>query len=189
MKKFLATLLCVCLFSAGVVVAQPILKYNNLDVAYRLTDEEDVDNFHGLFTNLSYSFLEYTFLNVGYQYDENDLMDVNTFQYGGGLYYPIIPEVHVVGRIGGQHAEADVDYLGSVTDDIFYIGPQLRWEAICKILEINGAFTWYDGEGDTDHEFEVGAVVAATENLGLNLSAHFLENDIQQYVMGIRLTF
>ena len=84
MKKMFVAAIAACLFSTGLVSADPLLKYNNLDVAYRLTDEEGVDNLHGLYTNLSYSFLEYTYLNIGYQYDANDLIDINTLQYGGG---------------------------------------------------------------------------------------------------------
>lgn len=190
MKKALLSALFAGLCVAGTCAsADPLLKYNNLDIAYRNTNPDSGTDLNGLQLNASYSPIENLFLQLGYDYDAESNLDINTFEYGGGGWYELMPDLHLVGLIGGKHERFSFDEFGSTSIDIFYIGPQLRYKVIDP-LELDGGYIWESGEGETSNNFNVGLLLGFTDNLAARIAVEFLDGeDATRYTAGLRFVF
>ncbi len=185
-KLFIIAVLALMPFSG--LKADPIMSYNTFDLAYRLTDPEHGENFNGLVTHLSISPANYLFGELGYNYDAAEHANVNSFIYGIGGYYPVIPEFHLVGRLGGIYERVHVDLMGTENENRFYIGPEFRSQPICG-FELNGGYRWNHRDDDNLNELFVGALVKVFDPVAVLFNADFLEHEAQAYTMGLRFGF
>lgn len=188
MKKLLfAALLSAALSVHGAASADPLLQYNNVDLAYQYTDGDIGGNFDGLHLEGTYVVYQNLFLDLGYDFDSSNHVDVNTLKYGGGIFHPISKDLHIVGNIGGTHASVDIDGAGSFDIDRFYIGPELRYRVLPNV-EVDGGYTWTDGDGESENDFNIDGLYGVNANWAVKLGINFLE-DAEQYSAGVRYAF
>jgi hypothetical protein len=199
MKKItLAAMSLLFTCSVPAFADDPLLKYNQLDVAYQYTNNDSVDgsvldNGNGLNTGLMVSPVEGFFLELGYDYNDSGIktgpdFNVQGFQYGIGGYTSLAEDLDLVGRVGGIAYK----FTGDVpldTIDTVYVGGELRW-APCRVAEFNAGLTWLRYEGnERNMVYHLGTVVPVAENVGLTGRTEIDEDEAVALIVGGRLTF
>jgi len=194
MKKILS--LCALALSFGAISASadPLMKYDYFDAAYqwRYNDQEDVDNGNGLDTKLSYSPVDNLALEGGYNYSRADVFgsgfNFNEWTYGAVGYYEICPGMHVLGRVGGKHFNANGSVAGehfSEGIDRAYAGIGSRY-LLTDEIEVDADITYVNLSGATWTYAGTGFYTIA-ENVALK-AAVSIDNDTDVALTGgIRL--
>ncbi len=164
MKKILSFFALALAFGATTASADPLMKYDYFDAAYQWThvDQKDVQDTNGLDTRLSYSPIDNFALEGGYNYARGDIFNsgfnYNEYTYGALGYYEICPGMHVLGRVGGKHFNANGNVAGehiSESQDRPYAGIGSRYlltdeievDADITYVNLNGANWTYAGTG------------------------------------------
>jgi len=164
MKKILSFFALALAFGATQASADPLMKYDYFDAAYQWThvDQKDVQDTNGLDTRLSYSLLDNFALEGGYNYARGDIFNTgfnyNEYTYGVLGYYEVCPGMHLLGRVGGKHFNANGNVLGShisESEDRPYAGIGSRYlltdeievDADITYVNLNGANWTYAGTG------------------------------------------
>lgn len=164
MKKILSFFALALAFGATTASADPLMKYDYFDVAYQWThvDQKDVQDTNGLDSRVSYSPMDNFALEGGYNYGRGDIFNhgfnYNEFTYGVLGFYEICPGMHVLGRVGGKHFNANGNVAGehiSESVDRPYAGIGSRYlltdeievDADITYVNLNGANWTYAGTG------------------------------------------
>lgn len=191
MKKFycfMITLLVLLLVNPANSYADPLLQYDYIDLGYRYTDPDPGDELNGGYGHGSYSIFSNVFLDIGYAYDTSNDVDINTLQYGGGFFFPLMDKLHLVGNVGGKRVRIEFNDFGSGNTDRFYVGPELRAK-IHQNMEVNFGYTWEAGEGDATNNYNLGVMFAVNDSIAIPLAVDFLDEEAQQFSAGMRFSF
>jgi len=179
MKKILSLFTLAVAFSATAASADPLMKYNFLDVAYQWNDSKGygpVTPTNGIDTRLSISPFEYFALEGGYNYSQGDFsqtaqnevapislgsINYNTWTYGALGYYHICPGFDILGRVGGAHynvnssASVDVEDINFSEDytlvgkDRVYAGVGTRY-LLLDDVEVDANILYQNGNAAKD---------------------------------------
>lgn len=189
MKRILCTALF-CLFSCAYMAraADPLLKYHTFDLAYNHVKLDDIGSGNGLTTRLSYKIIDYAYLDGSYIFESGSHFDLNSFRYGGGVFFPIAPVLHIVGKLGGEHQSLKIVGEETHQQDRLYLGPELRFKAL-NMLEIDGGYTWRGGKDSGENDFNINALLTVLDNMAINLGINFLSDTGDRYMAGIRFGF
>jgi len=164
MKKILSFFALALAFGATTASADPLMKYDYFDVAYQWThvDQKNVQDTNGLDSKLSYSPIDNFALEGGYNYARGDIFNsgfnYNEFTYGVLGFYEICPGMHVLGRVGGKHFNANGHIFDAHIDESVdrpYAGVGSRYlltddievDADITYVNLNGANWTYAGTG------------------------------------------
>lgn len=174
MKKILSLFALAVAFGATAASADPLMKYNYLDVSYQWNDtkgSQGVTPTNGVDTRLSISPFEYFALEGGYNYAQGDFtkttqsqfnpvslgsINYNTWTYGVLGYYHICPGFDILGRVGGAHynvnTSVSLDTLDeTISEDATLVGKDRVYAGIgtryllLDTLEVDGNITYQNG--------------------------------------------
>lgn len=190
MKKLCFSLLAffLTLCANQVSNADPLLQYNNIELGYRYTDPDPGDKLNGGYGRASYSLFKYTFLDIGYGFDSSSTLDLQTFQYGGGLYFPLHDKIHFLVNVGGRMVRADYEEFGSTTTDRVFVGPAFRAKFHPNV-EFDAGFDWETGEGKDRNRYNIGLLFKLLDATALRTAVDFLDQHGQQFSAGVLFTF
>ena len=194
MKKILSFFALALAFGATTASADPLMKYDYFDVAYQWThvDQTNVQDTNGLDTRLSYSPIENFALEGGYNYARGDVFDAgfnfNEFTYGILGYYEICPGMHVLGRVGGKHFNANGHVLDTHIDESedrpyagigsrYLLTDEIEVDADITYVDMNGANWTYAGTG----------LYTIAENVALKAAVSINNDTDVELTGGIRL--
>ena len=153
MKKIVSLFALALTFGATVASADPLMKYDYVDVAYQWrhnnTDAPEISDSNGLDSKVSYSPIEHFALEGGYNYAqakvfENSDFNFNTFTYGILGYEEICPGIQVLARVGGKHFDTNGtigDIRSSQSVDRVYAGIGSRY-LLTDEIEVDADITW-----------------------------------------------
>lgn len=206
MKRIALVVAAVAGFSSAPVVAQPLMKYNYLDVAYQWNSANGVSTVHstnGVDTKLSVSLIEHFALEGGYTYAKGDAsksyeqevgatynyFEFNTYSYGVLGYYRIKDGLDLLARVGGNHYNEALTMNGkSLTaagQDRVYSGIGARYLATDD-LEIDGNIL-YQNQDAAVWTYSATALYSVLKNIALKAETA-IDNESNVIVTaGVRL--
>ena len=175
-KKLILCALIVCGTAVSSAKADPILNYNYFSVDYVWThfDESGLKDSNGLQANVSWSPMENFFVEGGYDYvsskTKTDLgshgVNIDTYKYGIGGFFPIEKTMHLVGRIDGYHTDGRADG-SNASDDGFGVGASLR-VALDRQFEIEPLFNYIHYSQSNFWDYGVRGIYAVNQNVGID---------------------
>jgi outer membrane usher protein FimD/PapC len=193
-KKLAALIATGAMFAAVPFAAQAdSLGYSYWQLGYASVDVDGLtDQMDGYAVGLSYEVTDRIFINAGYSdvgsteagfdIDEQDL------SLGVGYAYPLTPNNDLIGRIGYVRAEAEIESLGSGSDDGYSLGVGWRGRPLDSI-ELEAAVNYIDlsDAGDTT-SFGLGAFWYFTPQVALAVGGSY-NDDATSYTIGVRGTW
>lgn len=171
--------------------AQPLMTYNYIDAAYQWTyiDESNIDNANGLDTNFLVSPISNFAIEGGYNYLNTKAYGTgynqDTYSYGGAGWYSLCDGLDLVAHVGGIHARAHLDEVGSASDNGMYAGGTVRYLAT-EDLETDLDITW-DRISTGNWTYGATALYAVHKHIALKGSAQINKDSDVALLAGIRL--
>jgi hypothetical protein len=117
--------------------------------------------------------------------DFNVDVDVSTVELGGGMHFPINPNIDFVTQLTWVSTEVDVDGFGGVDDDGYGIGAGLR-AMLSPKFELDGSVKYVDINNSDDTSFGAKAIYHFTDMFAMTGSVVSGE-DTTTYGVGVRM--
>jgi len=209
MKRILFVLAAAMTFGSLPAVAEPLMQYNYLDVAYQWNNTKGISGLrptNGVDSKLSISPIDNFALEGGYNYAKGDAdkslqdeveeflgtnlgsFNFNTWTYGVLGYYSLCQGLDILGRVGGNHYNQNTTIAGeklSAGADRIYAGTGVRYLAM-EDLEVDGTILYQD-QDKAVWTYSGTALYAVHENVALKGEAGIDNNSNVILTAGIRL--
>lgn len=175
-----------------VLAAAPLAAMaEGLSYSYVEADYVDVDfdgaSGDGFGLRGSVGFLDNLFAFADYTDTSVEIVDLSTIAVGVGGHYPLGENLDATGRIGYTELDADIDGLGSGSDDGYLLSLGLRGQVSQIELEGNVIYTDYSDLG-SDTAFEVAGRWNFTEMFSAGLG-YRTADDVDTFFAGVRLSW
>lgn len=180
----------------GAPAGQPggMLTYGQLSGSYiyRTFKDKSVDASHGLALSLTAQLFNPFFLRGTFDWSSGngkglskEGYDFTKVSIGGGAYFQITPQLHIVGEIGGMYSSlsANKDSV-SFTDGAIYVNPYLRFAAT-EALELNLGVLLSSADKYNSRVLELGGYyrMFSAMDVGFGAALGDQQND---YHLGVR---
>lgn len=175
------------------------LSYTFVEVGYARTRLDQIDdNSDAFYARASFAFLKYFQVIAGVERESTnfDNANVDTYEIGGGVHLPIMPQLDVVGEAAWLYDYIDSDTLFDKDNNS---GVQLyggaRWLLFPWSgggLEVNGGYRYTEIDSllsdKNTSAIEVGARVHFLSHLSVGATYAFIEQDRRLYA-DLRFSF
>ncbi len=175
-KKLSLFALVVSVMAVSSAKADPILNYNFLEADYVWThfDESNLKDSNGLKADISFSPIENFFIEGGYDYVSSKTktnlgshgVNIDTYKYGVGGFFPLQEKTHLVGRISGYHTDGRAD-SNNASDDGLGLGAAIR-AALSPEFELEPLINYINYSEGNFWDYGVKGLYALNQDVGLD---------------------
>jgi hypothetical protein len=160
--------------------------------AYTTFKNKSVDASHGVGLGLMAQLFNPFFLHGTFNWStgngknlSKEGYDFSTVTLGGGAYFQITPQIHIVAELGGLYSSlsANKDSV-SFSDGAIYVNPYLRIAA-SELLELNLGVMMTSADKYNSRVLELGGFYKLFNSMDLGLGAD-LGNEQNTYHLGVR---
>lgn len=181
-------------FGAPAAAAGGMLTYGQLEIeyAYNTFKDKTVDPSSGIGLGLMAQLFNPFFLHGKFNWasttssgSSKNSYDFSTVSIGGGVYFPITPQIHLVGEVGGLYSSLSANKSSlSFSDGAFYVNPYLRIAA-SELLELDVGVLMTSANNYNARVLELGGYYKMFSSMDMGLGADFGDQG-NTYHLGVR---